>query len=61
MIITDPKLEYELAKAKDGLTRITAQYHRSWEAGAACVALSAIARLEDIIANIELPLQGEQE
>lgn len=49
MTINDPRLQSELDQAKKGLERITTQYFRSWEAGAAFVALSAIARLEAII------------
>lgn len=40
------RLRFELKAAKDGLTRIAGSYRFQWEASAACVALSAIARLE---------------
>ena len=62
MTITDDRLRFELKAAKDGLTRIAGSYRFQWEASAACVALSAISRLEAIIvaANIELN-EGEKE
>lgn len=38
----NPKLDYEIKQATTGLERIAQTFHRSWEAGAALVALSVI-------------------
>lgn len=46
MTITDDRLRFELTAAKAGLTRLAGTYRFQWEGSAACVALSAIQRLE---------------
>ncbi|HDR8944335.1 TPA: hypothetical protein QDA71_001315 [Burkholderia vietnamiensis] len=42
----DAKLRYQIRQAEDGLERIAQNFHRSWEAGAASVALDVIERLK---------------
>lgn len=41
----DAQLEYDINQAIEGLERISQQFHRSWEAGAANTALHVIHRL----------------
>lgn len=41
----DAQLEYDIKQAIEGLERISQQFHRSWEAGAANAALHVIRRL----------------
>lgn len=44
---------YTVKQATEGLDRIAHTFHRSWEAGAANVALSAIAKLQHRITELE--------
>lgn len=59
--MTDTSLQRELAKARDGLGRIIGTDRFTWEATAACVALSAMARLEALaMTALDELKEGEQ-